>query len=129
VAGNRGSGIDVGAADAIIESTVVHDTQSQPDGQFGDGIAVVSAWTIQATATITAARISSSARAGIASFGGLVTVGSTAFECNAIDLDGEYHQPFDYGFDDLGGNVCRCGAQTSSCAVQSANLMPPQPLP
>jgi hypothetical protein len=97
------------------------------DGTFGDGIVVYAIAT--ASATITATRVEGSARAGIANFGGAVTLGTTKLECNSIHLDGESMAGVAFTFDDAGGSACGCSGSSVVCQILSSGLAPPEPIP
>jgi len=121
-------GIGVLAADATIDGTLVRGTKARPtDGALGDGI-VTMTYGAASRLYLTGSRIETSARAGLTSFAGKTDVGSTVFECNPIDLDGEPVGADAFSFADLGANVCGCAGETVACKVLSANLQPPQPV-
>jgi hypothetical protein len=127
IASNHESGVDVEASDAILERLLVRDTLPRAsDGTFGDGIVVYAV--AGSTATITATRVEGSARAGIANFGGAITLGTTKLECNAIQLDGESLAGLDFSFDDTGGSACGCSGATVVCQILSSGLAPPEPI-
>ena len=75
-------------ADATIEDSIVRDTGTLTDGTMGDGYSVHAA-TQEASLTLIKSMASGSARAGAASFGGLISLRDSRFECNAIALNGE----------------------------------------
>jgi hypothetical protein len=127
IASSHESGVDVEGADAILDRLLVRDTLPRvADGTFGDGIVIYAV--DDASATITGTRVEGSARAGIANFGGVVTLGTTKLECNAIHLDGEAMAGVAFTFDDSGGSACGCGASTVACQILSAGLAPPEPI-
>jgi hypothetical protein len=125
----EGGVLSVGS-DAEIEASRVTATQpSQLDAALGDGLVVVASYVgPEASALITNSLIETSTRAGIASFGGTLTLSSTTFECNTIHLDGETFAMRPYNFTDGGNNTCGCADQPVTCAVLSSNLTPPDPL-
>jgi hypothetical protein len=110
---------------------------SQPklvDAAYGDGLLVVAGPYSGATIALSEAgivdsRIATSHRAGIANFGARVAVARTAFECNAIHLNGESFPGFPFEFRDDGDNHCGCEAEGGTCRVLSSNLTAPPPLP
>jgi hypothetical protein len=69
-----------------VRSSVVLTLPHDLDASFGDGI-LVFAVAAPARAVVSGARVESSARAGIASFGGTVVIGASTLECNPIRLD------------------------------------------
>jgi hypothetical protein len=126
---SREGGVFVIGSEGILEAVVVRDTLVQAaDGSYGDGVASLS-FPGPAQVVVTGSRIESSARAGVTAFGGAVVLGSTVLECNPIALDGETYQGVQSSFTDEGGNTCGCAGATSSCAVASSSIAPPQPLP
>lgn len=126
---SRHAAIVVKNADATIDATLVRATEVQAsDGAFGDGIAVLQDRSV-ASAQVTGTRIETSARAGLSNFGASVTLSSTTFECNTIDLDGEKNAGSDFSFDTgAGGNACGCGGMATACEALSSGLQPPPPI-
>lgn len=122
------TGILVIGASAVIEDTSVTNTHADGNGGFGDGIATCSHHLFQADAVVMGCHVGASARAGVASFGGNVELSGSEFECNAIDLDGEFLNGRGAEFADLGGNACGCGPQIRACAVLSSSLQAPDPV-
>jgi hypothetical protein len=126
---NRTVGLVVVASDATIDALLVRGTTARAsDGLFGDGVCIF-ADTGSASAVVTASRVEGSARAGVSSFGADVTIGSTSFECNAIDLDGESLASVPFTFHDEGGNACGCSGASIACQISSSGLAPPEPIP
>lgn len=91
---------------------------------FGDGVTVVSVG--GSSLTVRASDIVDNRRAGIASFGAVVTVGDTDLRCNTLGLSGESWMGDSFFFDDLGGNRCGC-SEEDACQVVSVGLAPPTP--
>lgn len=128
---NRHTGLVAGGTDATLDSVIVRNTSATPAGSYGDGIAAMvgelsSSSLLDTVVTVTESRIESNARAGLSSFGASLDVGSTAFECNRIDIDGEeglQGQPF--AFDDLGANTCACDGTERECQLVTTGLEPP----
>ncbi len=121
-------GLAVAASDTLVEGTVVRATLPRlSDGFFGDGVAVFSAHDALASATITGALIADSPRAGLASFGAFVSLGSTRIQCAGYELEGEPFGGQDFVFEDRGGNGCGCPTADGVCVAESAGLAPPEP--
>jgi hypothetical protein len=121
-------GLYVGGSDLVVEGTVVRDTLPRlSDGFFGDGLDVFGEEAL-ASATITGGLVANSARAGLASFGASVSLGSTRIQCAGYELEGEPLEGQDFVFEDLGGNGCGCPTADDVCVVQSAWLEPPEPV-
>jgi hypothetical protein len=119
-------GVLVSIATLVADHLYVRNTKARPaDKQFGDGVCLGGS-TLAASAQITNSRVEASARAGISTFGGAVTLGTTTFECDAIPLDGETLGSTNASFDDRGGNVCGCGGTSSVCQVLGSGLAPPE---
>lgn len=127
VAGNLGFGVFVVNSHAAVEGCLVSDTRTNNSGLYGDGILVQHS-SGDATTSIEATLIEDSARAGLANFGGFVSVGNSALRCNEIDLDGELFSGNDFQFEDRGGNACGCPTPDGDCAAVSAALLPPEPV-
>jgi len=113
--------------EATLEGVWIRSTRANPSGNFGDGVVVMHD-AAPAVLMITASRIDASERAGIVSFGGLVTIDNTALECNPIHLSGEPLNEQPFSFEDGGGVECGCNGLTEVCKVISAGLAPPAPL-
>ncbi len=121
-------GFMVAGVPATIETTLVEATQpAVDDGQYGDGIVVVSSHGY-ATAAVTNSRITDSSRAGLANFGATVSLQNSAFACAAFALNGEAYLDQPFVFDNWGGNGCGCPATAGSCKATSVGLVPPDPL-
>lgn len=112
---------------ASLEATRVSGTTTQPDGTFGDGIAVRTEIGYPAQADVFGSIIERNVRAGVSGFGASVTLGATLIECNAIDLDSETLNGVATSLVDAGGNVCGCPA-AGTCKSVTANLAPPDSL-
>lgn len=95
---------------------------------MGDGISVVSS-VGPARATITRTLVDTTARAGLSSFGAILTLDGSAVRCAAIPLTGQGIGAFDYAFEDRGGNVCGCPVADGSCKLVDAALVAPEPPP
>jgi hypothetical protein len=123
VDGNGGVGVFAGSASMTLTSCIVRGTLASADGSFGDGVTAG----LGASATVNASIIEGNARAGISTFGGAITLTSSAVQCNPIDLDGEVYQGQQYSFT-ASADVCGCGSGGGSCEVLSSGLGPPQPI-
>jgi hypothetical protein len=123
-------GVFVAAARAVLEHTLVRDTEPRTsDGSFGDGVAAVSIFGFgAASATIVDSRIERSARVGVASFGAAIELAGTMVECNGIDLAAEHNGDFAPELADGEDNRCGCAAETRDCRAISSMLAPPEPL-
>ena len=94
------------------------------DGTFGDGVVVLHYLDQPASLQARSVRVEGNARAGFASFEGLVHMTDCRFECNTIDLNGE-SVTIDFSFEDGGGNTCGCDGESLPCKVLSSGLQPP----
>ncbi len=126
IAGSRVMGVGVVSSDITLLHTLVGQT-SAFEGQFGDGVVALAFHGDPATATIADALITTSARAGVASFGSDVTISATRFDCNAIHLDREPLAGRDAAFSDAGDNICGCNGAAVPCQALSSSLEPPEP--
>jgi hypothetical protein len=116
-----GIGMYVQESSATLRDVIVVDTALK-DGAYGDGIAAT-----LASVDISSARVESSARCGVGSFGATVRIGGVAFECNAIHIDGELYEGAPFDFEEGDGELtCGCGSvQEDNCKVQSSSIEPP----
>jgi hypothetical protein len=55
-----------------------------------------------------------------------VSVGATTIECTQLPLVSEEYAGTPASFENLGQNVCRCGAQEASCTALSSKVAPPR---
>jgi hypothetical protein len=117
---NNDAGVFVRDARARIEASVVRATSSISGGLFGDGVTVVNA-----DAELLRTRVQDSARAGIATFGGMAALGSTRIECAAFSLTGQGYGGGDFAFEDRGDNLCGCPNADAMCKLVNAELAPP----
>lgn len=111
-----------------VEATFVSDTHANAIIGEGDGMAVMSD-AFDSRLRIDGSHIDRSARAGVANFGAVVSMGSTALDCNTIHLNSEELGGRSASFDDRGANTCKCGAVTEPCQALSSGLEPPAALP
>jgi hypothetical protein len=112
-------------ADLTIETSLIHDVATLPDGTFGDGVAIVG-WTMQpAKATVTGLLVEGVPRAGISAFGGHVDIGFASISCAQFDLVAEEVLGQKAAFERLAENTCGCPEATELCQVQSPGLAPP----
>jgi hypothetical protein len=120
---NAEFGIAVLNSNATLERVAILDTVPDGRGSFGDGIAVSARQLVGvADIVVTQSRIFRSARAGAASFGASMRLGSNLFQCNPIQMNGEKA----FTFEDLGANRCECGDAVVTCQVVSTNLAAPE---
>ena len=120
---NHDTGLLVFGANATLERSVIENTRARAaDGQFGDGVAI-DGDDQPASLAIVSSIVHDNARAGVASFAGQVSLESSTFTCNLVDLNGESLDAT-FSFVDEGGNTCGCG-ELRACQVLSSNLVPP----
>jgi hypothetical protein len=123
------AGVVVLDCTAEVLGTRISATRARPaDSLFGDGLIVMQS-AAAASVVLEHVAIRDSARAGLGSHAAHVAVLSSSFQCNPIQLDGEPLLGRDPQIEDRGGNVCGCDDQEELCAVRSAGLAPPDPLP
>jgi len=125
---NRYAGIRLENSAVWVEGTTIsHTLPRLADGKYGDGVAGT-----LSEFKLVDMLINSSARSGVAAFGGHGVLGWLILNCNGIDLDVETWQnvsgSFDPLFGDIGGLVCGCGLDEQTCIVQSSSLAPPEPI-
>ena len=122
-------GISVASSEVTLNNTVVRDARAI-DGSAGDGLvayALDDPDACMAQLAVTNGYLGENARAAITNFGVNVSVGTTTFECNAMDIHGQNTRT-DYQFVDLSGNHCGCAGEEHACRVVNATLEPPAPL-
>lgn len=107
---------------SIYDSTVTNTAPRPQDGFFGDGIDA-----FFSVLTVHNSLIEDSPRAGLANFGGNVSLGDTQIKCAGYELEGEAIFGFNFLFTDFGGNGCGCPSATGVCAAESAGIQPPEP--
>jgi hypothetical protein len=117
--------IFVAGADAIIESTRIHNTLASPSGIYGDGIVAIDLLG-GTSALIDNCSIKNNTRAGVSGFGAVVSISGSDISCNDIDLAGESFGGVSVSFEDRGENACGCDQQ-EACKLLSATLAPPTP--
>jgi hypothetical protein len=93
----------------------------------GDGILIIGG-AVPAVVDVRDVFVRDSARAGLANFGGDVSVAESQFECNEIDLMGEVVDAQPFVLEDLGGNSCGCEGETWACRVLTTMAEAPPPL-
>jgi hypothetical protein len=131
VDGAYGGGVVVGGGDLTLEDVTVRNIARQVNvDDFGDGIGASATLLLipgilPTTMQVTRATVEGVPRAGISSFGALISVGQSLLDCNGIDLDGENLDGATFGFEDGGGNDCGCGQARVDCKVLTSNIAPP----
>ncbi len=116
-----------------ITDTVLRDMTPSSNQLYGDGIVLLGFdadlnGSVDGDLRLADSFICGNERAGLANFGGSVTIDRVHFDCNGLDINGE---PDAYGlghpphFDDLGGNRCGCGTEQIDCQILSTGLEPP----
>ncbi|RLB63901.1 MAG: hypothetical protein DRI90_05855 [Deltaproteobacteria bacterium] len=125
---HHSAGLFVTDSVVTVDGTLVTGTVPSDAGLFGDGL---NAQFINTTPNlfVVASRIDDSTRAGVASFGATVSLGTTLVGCAAFPLNGESFNGSDFVFEDRGGNACACLGASGPCKSVSAGLEAPQPLP
>jgi hypothetical protein len=122
------AGMFVIASQATVESTVVRNIAAEvATASFGDGLLVISPSPTQPQASVMLDHVlvDGVARAGIANFGSVVSMGNSAIRCAAFELEGEpMGAPF--RFEDRANNLCGCSGD-GECVAVSAALAPPVP--
>jgi hypothetical protein len=121
---NHDAGLSSHDGRIVLERTSIVDTRASAGGLFGDGLSL-SQLAGQAQASVAACALMNNARAGIANFGGAISLEASSIQCNVIDLDGEDVGSGMFSFDNRGGNVCGCSDTDTSCKVQSSGLAAP----
>ncbi len=115
---------------ATIERTEIRNTSAdQGVNLFGDAIVAINYFGLALGSTSVAdCTLATSDRAGIASFGATVAVRNTAFECNAIEMNGQDSEAAPFGFEDQGGNHCGCADEEHDCQLLTTELSAPEPI-
>ncbi|MBW2454413.1 MAG: right-handed parallel beta-helix repeat-containing protein [Deltaproteobacteria bacterium] len=118
--------------EASLAQTWVHDTSATVDDRYGDGIAVLP-WPLDpgptpAQLTIDQCIVENSARAGLASWRGGVSVGNSLLLCNTMSMVADPAGLLAASITDMGGVDCACGTEVDVCKVLSTSIEPPSPL-
>jgi hypothetical protein len=130
-------GIIVLGADGLVANSIFRDSVGLAGGRLGDGVMVSSLVPLTPTSPVqpeTASiglegcRIQNSARAGVSTFGGQVSLKGNRITCQAFDLDRENLVDLVGEMLDQGGNQCGCPDADSDCKLVSVNLEAPAPL-
>jgi hypothetical protein len=108
-----GRGIYLEAAAANIERSAVRETQASPADGGCRGINVRDG-------------SDSQLRGSLSLRGSLMAVGSTALDCNPIQLAGQDYLGRSFGYQNLFGNRCGCQNVETECQVLTSDLMPPE---
>jgi hypothetical protein len=130
--GNSDVGVAIHDATAIVEHTTVRKTLPQAsDGQYGDGVTIVSDHGA-ASLRLTDCRIESSARAGLSIFGATAILSGNTFRCNQIDIAAMPFSGFTADPEQVGQeNLCPalndvdCTAATAECHASTGALAVP----
>jgi len=118
----------IGADLELVDSTLAT-AVGLANGLHGDGLMLESFAPAASSAIVRNTLVENSNRAAIVSFGASVSLQSSTFRCQVLDLDGELGiDGGDYSFKDEGGNLCGCPEATEECKVLSTGLAPPDPL-
>lgn len=123
---SRRAGILIVDGDLTLQSVIVRNTEPQAsDGLYGDGVAAIS---LEGPSQVEmqACLIARNPRAGISTFGATIAIGSTAMECNGVDIVAEDDGMAKSSINDLGSNSCGCEGQVVNCQVASLSLVPPE---
>jgi hypothetical protein len=124
VEGAREAGVLVQGAAVKIEGSIVRGTVASACGDSGDGVAVYGDSRMPAAVAISGSRIDASARAGLASFGGVASLDASAIDGCAVAA---------IATDTRGGaladvvaqeSACRCSGARRLCAATPRSLAP-----
>lgn len=123
---NLDVGMHVLGSDVTVESTTIRATGINPNGRYGDGIAVMH-YLAPASAILDGVRVEGSARAGISNFGGAVELRSSSVACGKLPLSTQPYEGFADSFLDGGGNLCGCPEADGPCEVMLGAIAAPVP--
>jgi len=126
VEGTVGAGIVSSGAELHLDRTIVRRTKAWSDGTLGDGIMLISEHAT-ATGTMEGCRVEQNDHAGVLLLDGQLSVGTTAFACNALSIAAVEYDGASYEYQDLGGNSCGCEQAAASCDI--VETAPPWPAP
>jgi hypothetical protein len=118
-------GIMVGGAQVLLQSSVVREVTADPNGLFGDGIAVL---TGAGHLDSVNASIEHCARAGLSAFSGSAALAGTRLWCHPIDIALQDNIDGEAALTDLGGNQCGCDGESEPCQASATDLEPPSPI-
>lgn len=131
---NHDLGVVVSGSTATITATAVRGTRARAsDMLFGDNVVVAdgaSDTNIPATMVVDGGLISDGDRAGLASFGADLAVGTTHLTCHDFDLTADAYADSEGAFTDMGNNLCGCPTPEEPCHLAKVGLQPPgSPVP
>jgi hypothetical protein len=118
-------GIMVGGAQVTLQDSMVRDVISNPEGLFGDGIAVIAAL---GQLDVVGSTVERCARAGLSVFSGTAALDHSRLWCHPIDITVQDVGEGPGTLTDRGGNECGCGDQIEVCHASAAGLEPPATL-
>jgi hypothetical protein len=129
VEGSFNAGVSALDAELVIDQSVVRDTTAAASGVWGDGVAVLAQLPAAAHATVLNSRIEANARFGIGAWSTPLTLGGNSIECNAGALAAEAMPEGTAGgvapVTLLGGDLCGCENEATSCAAVTTLIEPP----
>jgi hypothetical protein len=103
--------LHVEGGDTVVEDSIVRGTRAEPcRDDFGDGLAAYASPVGPGTLVVRRSRVERSARAGLASVGGLVTAEASVFECNALGVAGSNIA--------VRGSLCGCDGAWKACMIE-----------
>lgn len=123
---NLDVGLHILGSEVTVESTTVRATGINPNGRYGDGIAVMH-YLAPVRAILDGVLVEGSARAGISNFGGAVELRSSSVACGKLPLSTQPYEGFADSFLDGGGNLCGCPEADGPCEVVLGAIAAPTP--
>jgi hypothetical protein len=137
IANNTQSGVVAGGGTLSLDGCAVVGTKPSLAGLFGDGVFVGTrregGTEYPASAGIAASLVENNARAGALVVGGGLQIGTSILRCNAFDLEltevyghSDAGEPWTHAVEAVPTEplACGCGATTTGCHAQSADLEP-----
>lgn len=115
IEGTRQAALHIEGGAALVEDSILRGSLAEPcRADFGDGLAAYASAIGPATVTLRRTRIERSARAAIASVGGIVTAEASSFECNTLGAAGSDIT--------LSASLCGCNGSWQTCRLEGATL-------
>jgi hypothetical protein len=125
VLGSNFAGIRLHESTAVItDNTIMLTHPRLSDGFFGDGVDAF----LCPEVILTGNYIGHSARAGVASFGSTMKLGSNDIACAGYELEYEEYYGVPGVFQNDGGNECGCPIADGVCVAETAGVTPPEAL-
>ena len=121
VEGANEAGMVIFRSAALVEQSLIANTQPGVGEGFGDGVTVLEVPDL-GSVLVRDSTIRLSPRAGLSAFGAAVSLERVTIACATFDINIERDVGIDGIIEDLGGNACGCPDATDACHPVSENI-------